>query len=346
MRPHGLPSWAKPAVIATDTRSRPVPFADVVAGGANALGERVSDLVETAGTFGRNLLDAAGFGVARLPGIGPGLRWLVHWLATVVSAAADLVATLVKVVVELVAAVAVGLLRVVGGVVGLVRPRSGRRSFVQGLGEVGSSLAGPVLVGLGKAVALVQAVLLTQRGERPLTADEHARLHQVFRGSVALYNVRVVDGFAGLFSLNPRPFTLGNTIYMKHREPERYARTLVHECAHVWQNQNVGTRYAIQALWGQYTVPHAYHWDEELAHGRAGWEDFNREAQAELLMNVWQHGRRDRDTSDGAFYADDPVGDDVGFAWDGVDHTALARDAIGSVRAVRSRRYSRRLRGH
>jgi hypothetical protein len=221
--------------------------------------------------------------------------------------------------------------------------RPQRRRFVQGLGEVGSSLAGPVLVCLGKAVALVQAVLLAQRGERPLTPAERARLEQVFRGSVALYNVRVVDGFAGLFSANERPFTLGNTIYMKRREPERYASTLVHECAHVWQNQNVGTRYAIQALWGQRTVPQAYHWELEAARGNERWDDFNREAQAQFLMHVWQQGRRGSDIGAGAFYADDPVGDEVAFAWNGVDHTALALASVAHVRAARSHRSSRRL---
>jgi hypothetical protein len=263
-----------------------------------------------------------------------------------VSAAADLVATVVKVVVELVAAVAVGLLRLVGGAIGLVRPRPDRRTFVQGLGEVGSSLAGPVLVGAGKAVALVQAVLFVQRGERPLSAGEHALLEQVFRGSVALYNVRVVDGFAGLFSFNRRPFTLGNTIYMKKREPERYARTLVHECVHVWQNQHVGTRYTVQALWAQVTEADAYDWEAELAAGDRPWSDLNREAQAEFLMHVWQHGRWGAAVGNGAFYADDPIGDDARFERNGVDHTARARAAIAGVRAARSRRYSRRLRGH
>jgi hypothetical protein len=314
----------------------------------------VSDVIETAGTWARNTLDAGGRGAGLVPGVGPNLRWVLHWLATIVSAGTDLVSTVVKAVVELVAAVVTGLLRLAGGLVvgtmGVARrsepqpePRARRRTFAQGLGEVGASLAGPLLLGLSKLLALVQAVLLSQRGERPLTADERALLERIYRGSVALYNVRVVDGFAGLFSFNKRPFTLGNTIYMKHREPERYAATLVHECAHVWQNQHVGSRYAVQALWAQMTEDDAYRWTDELARGNRRWLDFNREAQAQLLMHVWQRGRRDAEVGEGVAYVDDPVGDDVTFTWDGVDHTVLAREAIADVRAARSRRYSLRL---
>ena len=296
------------------------------------MGEALSDVVESAGTFGRNVVDTAGLAAGRIPGVGTGLGWVLHWIATVVSAAADLVATVVKVVVELAVALAVALLRLLAGLIGgaarLGSGRAGRRTFVQGLGEVAASLGGPLIVVAGKGLALVQAALLGQRGERPLTADEHARLDQVFRGSVALYNVRVVDGFSGLFGLNGRPFTLGNTIYMKRylqrRGPERYAATLVHECGHVWQNQNVGTRYAIQALWAQCTIADRYDWTKELARGNTRWSDFNREAQAQLLMHVWQGA----DGGPGAFYADDPVGEGVRFAWDGIDRTALAKDAI------------------
>jgi hypothetical protein len=142
---------------------------------------------------------------------------------------------------------------------------------------------------------------------------------------------------------------LGNTIYMKRylqrRGPERYAATLVHECGHVWQNQNVGTRYAIQALWAQCTIADRYDWTQELARGNVRWPDFNREAQAQLLMHVWQHGRSAIDVAPGAFYADDPIGDGARFEWNGVDRTALARDAIITVRGARSHRYSQRLEG-
>lgn len=335
-----------------------LPVGDRAAALGNAVGEAVSDLVETVGTVGRDALDRAGIAAGRVPGAGTGLRGLVHWLATVVSAAGDMVATLLKVVVELVVAAVVAVLRLVAGAAHpLGRRAAGRRTFVQGAGEVASSLVGPVVVTAGKGLALVQAVLWGQRGERPLTADEHSRLEQIFRGAVALHNVRVVDGFSGLFGINVRPFTLGNTIYMKgylrRRGPERYAATLVHEAVHVWQNQNVGTRYAVQALWAQLTIDDRYNWEKELTRGRTRWSELNREAQAQLIMHIWQHGRGPNGQGPagdgqgtGAYFADDPIAPGARFRFGGTDHTALARAATAAVRGARPVRYSRRLRRH
>jgi hypothetical protein len=128
--------------------------------------------------------------------------------------------------------------------------------------------------------------------------------------------------------------------------PDDYLATLAHECGHVWQHQNVGTRYAVQALWAQCTIEDRYEWTKELARGRSRWPDFNREAQAQLLMHVCRLGRRGSDVGRGAFYAEDPLGEDVRFARDGVDHTELARAAVGAVRSARSHRYSVRLQPH
>jgi hypothetical protein len=109
----------------------------------------------------------------------------------------------------------------------------------------------------------------------------------VFRGSVALDRVRVVPGPAGLFDVNDRPFTLGNTIYLKGRTSPKL---LVHECVHVWQYQHRGPRYAYDALMAQRRLGQgAYDWRAELARGKA-WADFNAEAQAEYVADHWAEG--------------------------------------------------------
>ena len=183
---------------------------------------------------------------------------------------------------------------------------------------MGASIAGVVLVTLGRLAGLVQTLVRLQRRGRPLTADERALLGNVYRDSIAYDRIRIVEGRAGVFSINKRPFTLGNTIYLKHVDPAADPWTLVHECCHVWQNQHVGSRYAAEALWAQARVkPSAYRWVDELGRGRTSWRDFNREAQAQFVQDYAEAG-----------------GSDARFEHRGVDYTDFARDTIAYVRGL------------
>jgi hypothetical protein len=310
--------------------------ADVVGAVVNAVGEVVSDVIETVGTAIRNGFEAAGDLLGRIPGAGPVIRFLLHWLGTVVLTAFDLIGTAVQCVFDLVGGIVAGGIRLTGGGIGGLMAWDGRM-FVKGFGDIVSSFAGAVLVILGKAVAFVQAVFFVQLGERALTEAERDLLRHVFGGSVALYNVRVVQGFAGLFSTNDRPFTLGNTIYLKDVNPAVEPDTLVHECTHVWQFQNVGTRYTTDALWAQATIEgQGYVWENESARGLLRWQDFNKEAQAAFLQDLWQNGtlRGEPTTGQGVFYQDDPIGDDVQFVKGKVDHTSLALESVAYVRGA------------
>jgi hypothetical protein len=97
---------------------------------------------------------------------------------------------------------------------------------------------------------------------------------------------------------------------------------LVHECAHVWQYQHLGPRYAFDAVWAQLRRGRsAYDWAAELGRGRQ-WRDFNREAQAEFLQDIARHRM--------SFYAADPA---ARFEFAGADHTDLARATVARVRA-------------
>jgi hypothetical protein len=150
-----------------------------------------------------------------------------------------------------------------------------------------ATLGGAVIVALGRLVARIQ-----RHRARPLTGDERALLERVFRGTVALDRVRIVPGKAGLFDVNDRPFTLGDTIYLKGRTSPKL---LVHECVHVWQYQHVGPRYAYEALMAQRRLGKgAYDWQAELARGKA-WAEFNREAQAEFVAD--KYDAEDADTA-------------------------------------------------
>ncbi len=188
--------------------------------------------------------------------------------------------------------------------------------------NVAAGLAGAVILVLGKVIALGQALVGLQH-QRGLTAAEAALLTDVYRDSVDLAAVRLVPGRAGVFSTNQRPFTLGSTIYLKKDTlPEH---VLVHECAHVWQYQHLGPRYAFDAVWAQWRVkPDAYAWTDELGRGRRHWHEFNREAQAEFLQDIARHDRE--------FFTGGER-----FALAGADHTELARETLEQVRAGRLR---------
>jgi hypothetical protein len=160
-----------------------------------------------------------------------------------------------------------------------------------------------------------------------------------------LYNVRVVDGSAGVFDWNGnnRPFTLGNTIYMKSRTPgsDQYIETLVHECGHVWQYQNIGTRYIADAFGAMAFVRDAYSWQAELARGSLNWTRFNREAQAQFLQDVFHAGTRNPEVpGSGDFYFDDPIGTNVSFKVGETDFTDLALESVAYVRGAQSWRLS------
>lgn len=317
---------------------------EVVGGGA---AQAVSDVVETTGTAARNGLDALAGLAGKAAGVGPVLKFVLHWFAVIVSATFELVATAMQAFVDLAVGIAAGLIRLVfGGIGGLLSWDA--EVVLRGLGDIASGIAGSILLVGGKALALIQAVLFMQRGERALTKTERELLRPVFRGSVALYNVRLVIGFAGLFSLNPRPFTLGNTIYMKGYDPATNLDTLVHECTHVWQFQNFGVRYASDALWAQAMISGQgeYVWEDEPTRGNTRWLEFNREAQAALVEDLWKQGAgapaaaAAAAAGSGAFYADHPVATGVSFSKNGVDHTALAVQCANTLRGATAWRLS------
>ncbi len=305
----------------------------------NTIGEIAKTIVETIGTTIANAIDWVGGLLGRIPGIGPFLRDAFHWVSTMVSAFYSFTASVVKASIEIAAGVTAGVIRVVGGAIGGVMMQDASL-FLKGLSDVAASIIGPAIAVVGKATAFVQSVIFMQMGERALTEEEASVLSMVFRNSVLLYNVRVVDGFAGVFMIkpdfspNPNPFTLGNTIYMKDTEESLYRSVLVHECVHVWQNQHNGQRYiadalAAQAIYGS----DAYNWMAELNRGKTHWRDFNREAQAELIQDVFDDGEQvPARGTEGEFYIDDPIGLDVTFI--DPDRTAFASDSIAYMRSI------------
>lgn len=163
-------------------------------------------------------------------------------------------------------------------------------------------------------------------------------MKKVFRDALDYSVIDIVEGRAGLFGLNPRPFTLGNTIYTKEWPVTRHL--LVHETMHAWQYQHSGVRYAGEAVLAQWLLPDAYNWQREIAsRGIGKWIGLNREAQAQFFEDLWREGEcRDRSgaiihVGNGAFF--DALGESDGrFKVLGKDYTTLARRAVDHVRSA------------
>jgi hypothetical protein len=303
----------------------------------NAIAEVVSDIVET---IGKAIEDATS-----LPRGTPALGVALAWLGGVVAHALDIVGVSIKGLLGIVGGVIGGVIRMVGGVLSL------NGGYVRaGLVDIGSSFAGAIILVVAKMASLVQSIILVEARERQLTAREIRLLRRVFRNSVAYYNVRLVEGRAGLFGLNPRPFALGNTIYLKDRDVSREPDLLVHECTHVWQYQKVGARYTSDALGAQWLLDDAYDWEKEVGRGKDLWARFNKEAQASFLQDAYIWGEIIRDgfvvaRGGGAFFDADGESTVGRLVVRAVDHTTRADTALAVVRRSGSARLSGALGG-
>ena len=197
-----------------------------------------------------------------------------------------------------------------------------------------SGRAGAVLVRAGLGLGWLQARVRLLDHPRPLAPAERQVLAPVFGTALAFDRVRIVTGRSGLFGLGSRrPFALGDHVFMQAVDPGVDPGTLVHECVHVWQHQHGGPGYAVDALLAQWH--HGYDWRRELGAGRARWIDWNPEAQAQLVEDVWRRGARLGATGArvgaGAFFETAEDGKRR-FVVDGVDDAALAAAAAAVLR--------------
>ena len=264
--------------------------ANAVGKAVNKAADAIADVVETVGNGINDGLTRLG---EKIPDGG-----VLGWLGDFVSGITTLVGGVIKGVGALIGGVLSGLIKIVGGII-----TWNGDGVVEGLGDLVSGIAGAVIAIVGSAVGLVQVIFTVGRPRR-LNEEERRLITLVFKESIATYNVRVVDGKAGLFSLNSRPFVLGNTIYMKDFKAASDPSTFVHECTHIWQNQHAGPRYAAEALYSQQWGA-GYDWEKE-AEKKGDWGHFQREAQGEFMQTLYESGRVAHGaTGGGTFFAED-----------------------------------------
>ena len=307
---------------------------DTVAGVVQAVvdtaGDAITDFVETAGNAAEDGLNALG----------------VPWLGDVLAGITNLAGATIKAAFAIVSGVVGGLVRIIGGILTL-----NGNLILKGLIDIGSGIAGAVIVIGGTLLSLIQRIFFLQSKERPLTKKERDMLRRVFYNSISLYNIRLIEGGSGAFGINDRAFTLANTIYLKGNDPGVRPDILVHECVHVWQYQNIGSRYTSDALGAQAIYGDtAYDWEAELARGNSDWNDFNKEAQAQLIQDIWRRGsltfNGNTTNGNGCFYDLEDVqsrfdNGTADFIFNGTDYADLATEAIKSLRGRINLRWSR-----
>jgi hypothetical protein len=128
--------------------------------------------------------------------------------------------------------------------------------------------------------------------ERPrlsrLLPDEVEALASIYGSAVDLGRVRL--RFGGLLTIGGYARTVGNTIAFPEVYRLGYRRLerrcwLVHEVAHVWQNQVLGKRYIAGALWEHLTLRDPYRF--ELFPERP-FLSYGYEAQASLVEELYR----------------------------------------------------------
>ncbi len=308
---------------------------DDIKNGVKKVADAVEDFVNDVGDAVANAVEAVGDAISDgLNWIGEqiGLKPFFSWLGGVFKGIFTILAVVIKAVFGIVGGILGGLIKIIGG---LFTWQGGL--MLEGLWDILSPILGSIIVILGKVIAWIQSIFYLQGFERPLTEKEITQLKRVFKDTLNYYVIRLIEDHAGLFGMNPRAFTLGNTIYMKRDNFE--IDLLVHETTHVWQYQQTGNRYASDALGAQWFASDAYSWQKEIEErNKTDWQEFNNEAQAAFLQDVWLSGELHDSagatlaSGDGVFYDADGKKSFGHFEEAGHDYTLIANNAVETVR--------------
>ncbi|MEM7624989.1 MAG: hypothetical protein AAF333_05120 [Planctomycetota bacterium] len=199
--------------------------------------------------------------------------------------------------------------------------KAGLKNIGRGLGKATlQNAVDGLIIGGGHAIGAVQTLVGLEKHGRKLSAQETAMLRPIFGNSIDLGRVRIKEGFAGIYSLNDRPFVMGDTIYMKDWAGKTgHARSvlLVHEMMHVWQHQNGGGDYATEAIYTEqrYGQDKAYGFEAPVDAG-VPFERLKVEQQATLIEKAFEAGYFTSGT----------------FMHNGKDYTAYVDRAVAMVR--------------
>jgi hypothetical protein len=275
-----------------------------------ALGELTSDIAESLGTgvykSSSNIFRAA----QRANSSRVALLFLIKYFGILFQSSTLLTSFVVKAIFSVIGDVLTTVWSIVRGLI-----QVNKHQLAKAIMLPFHSLNGHLLVFFGYVVVVIQKLFFIQRSDRSFTEKESEVLNDLFDDSLAIYNVRMVVGRSGLFHINGRPFVLGNFVFMKDVSMHRGLPVLIHECVHVWQYQRFGARYASEALYAQWTMPNAYDWRTEKKMD-SNWFNWNREAQASFIEEMWGKYKIDEELIDGNTFMENTIkGGDENFSF-------------------------------
>jgi hypothetical protein len=147
-----------------------------------------------------------------------------------------------------------------------------------------------------ETLSTLQTLLFLEPEGRYLNSQEKAYLSWVFwGGDWWLDLVRIKEGFCGLWSLSPRPFTVEQTIYLKNWPSDQNLSAaqrealMVHESTHAWQFIHGGGDYKLDSLYYQARYGDAsYLWAPSVDAGTQ-WGGLHAEQQASFVEDAYVH---------------------------------------------------------
>lgn len=166
------------------------------------------------------------------------------------------------------------------------------KPLAKGLLQLVLSIAGGTISIIGNTLVLIARMMGLLTEGRLLRWEEKNILQEVFQASLDPEKITI----AYFPFWHKYFFALHNTIYTPHKDQSIPPYLLVHESVHVWQYHHEGNKYLAEALlaqvqYGVKNIPgNAYDWTAELSRGKTVWGNFNKEAAAQLIEEIWKEG--------------------------------------------------------
>jgi len=155
-----------------------------------------------------------------------------------------------------------------------------------------SSIVGGLISVTGHMIHWMGIVIRLLDMGRPVNESEKEIIVSVFHQSVNPEIIRIIP----LPFWNKHFFVLHNYIFTPSNVTSISSALLIHEVVHIWQFRQEGCSYIFNALAAQIrygiknTSGNAYDWKAELKRGKIIWQDFNKEAAAQFIEDVWKEG--------------------------------------------------------